>query len=568
MNRTALLERVASLYPRPVDAGPELDRALGFLGADVGAETVVRAGYVAVVPAAFLGLAGWLAAFPGRPAVAVAFAVGTGAAAAHLVRRLPLALATVRRTQALGETTALVGRMALRMRVDPTPERAAQFAARTGRGPLAASLNDHTRRARGGPQTGLGSFAAEWREWFPALERAAALIAASADAPPGERERGLDRAFEAVRRGTRDRMAAFADDVRGPVNGVYAFGVLLPTALVGMLPAARAAGVAVGVEHVVVAYDLLLPAALVAANAWLFLNRPVAFPPPDVDRDHPDVPDGPGTALFACVAVGGIAAAAGRALVASWAGPVAAVGAGAGAALVVRYRPVKRVRDRAHAVESGLEDALYLVGRRVSEGEAVEPAVAAAGEELPGATGDVFADAAGVQRRLRIGVREAFLGDGGALADVPSPRTRSAAALLALAAREGEPAGGAVVATAEQLGELRRVESEARRELGRVTRTLANTAAIFAPLVGGATVALVAGMSARSTGRFGGALPVEALGPAIGGYVLLLAVVLTALAAGLEHGLDRAIVGYRSGWALLSATATYLAAFVGAGTVL
>lgn len=124
------------------------------------------------------------------------------------------------------------------------------------------------------------------------------------------------------------------------------------------------------------------------------------------------------------------------------------------------------------------------------------------------------------------------------------------------------------MATAEQLAELRRVESEARQELDRVTRTLSNTASVFAPLVGGATVALVAGMSARSTERFGETLPVEALGPAVGFYVLLLAVVLTALSTGLEHGLDRALVGYRVGWALLSATATYLAAFVGAGALL
>ena len=58
----------------------------------------------------------------------------------------------------------------------------------------------------------------------------------------GERARTLDRAMDAVLDGTRDRMAAFADDVQGPATAVYAFGVLLPLALVSVLPAARAAG--------------------------------------------------------------------------------------------------------------------------------------------------------------------------------------------------------------------------------------------------------------------------------------------------------------------------------------
>ena len=66
--------------------------------------------------------------------------------------------------------------------------------------------------------------------------------------------------------------------------------------------------------------------------------------------------------------------------------------------------------------------------------------------------------------------------------------------LLSIAAREGRPAGRAVVDTAEQLSELRTLEREARRELTSITRTLANTGAVFAPLVAGATVALAAGI--------------------------------------------------------------------------
>ena len=89
---------------------------------------------------------------------------------------------------------------------------------------------------------------------------------------------------------------------------------------------------------------------------------------------------------------------------------------------------------------------------------------------------------------------------------------------------------------AEQTDELRRVEAEARRELRRVTDTLTNTAAVFGPLVAGATVALAARVAAEGGGRLGGGFDVGGLGLAVGGYGLISAVVLTVLATGLVVG--------------------------------
>jgi hypothetical protein len=184
-----------------------------------------------------------------------------------------------------------------------------------------------------------------------------------------------------------------------------------------------------------------------------------------------------------------------------------------------------------------------------------------------------------VRRRLGTTVRDAFLGPHGALADLPSPRLRGGAELLSLAAREGPPAGDALIATAEHVAALREIEAEGRRELAHVTSTLANTAAVFGPLVAGTTVALSDGVAAGAglavasgAGAVGGAvgpgLPTAALGAAVGAYVLLLAPLLTVLSTGLERGLDRALLGHRVGLALCGSTAVYLAAVRGAGLVL
>jgi hypothetical protein len=370
-------------------------------------------------------------------------------------------------------------------------------------------------------------------------------------------------------------MAEFAGAVRGPASGIYAFGVLLPLALVGVLPAARAGGVTVPASVFVVLYDVVLPVGLVGAGAWLLLRRPIALAPPRVTAAHPDVPSGPTRALAAAAA----GAASGfllGSIVASWAAPIGALGAGVGAALAVHYRPMAAVRRSVTETEAGLADATAVVGRRVGAGESVESAIGSAAAATTGRTSDLFESASGIQRRLRVGVHHAFLGEYGALRHLPSRRARATASLLAVAAEEGGPAGDTLTRLADHLTELRRVESEARRELAAITGTLSHTAALFGPLVGGATVAMATQMaasdatSAESASLAGSAAPGAAtlspptLGTAVGLYVLALAAILTTVATGLDRGLDRTLVGYRVGLALLAATATYLVAFLGA----
>lgn len=576
--------RLAELHPVSAHtrhADTELRRALQFLDVEADPAAVVAAGETLAVILALPATV--LTGYVTTPLIGLCIGAAVAVSVAAGSRRAPGWVATIRRTRALGAAPGLVARAALRIRVEPSPERAARFAAETGRGPLARSLAAHARRAVGTPKSGLGTFAAAWRPWFPALDRAAALLAAGAAAPPAERERSLDRALDTVTDAARSRLAAFAGDVRGPASGTYVFGVVLPLALAGMLPAARVAGLPVHVGHVVVLYDIVLPVALLWASGWLLLRRPVAFPPAQVPRSHPTLPTRRWRAPVAGVVGACLGWIIGATVIGSWASPVAAVGFGLSGGLLVRYHPVKLVRERVRAVEKGLDDALYLVGRRVAAGESVEQAIDTAATELPGVTGEVFEDAVGVGRRLRVGVRASFLGEHGALATLPSQRARSAAVLLSIAAAEGRPAGVAIVSLADHLAELRRIERNSRRELASVTSTLENTAAFFGPLVGGATVALAGRMatatdargsvdSTVSTATAGAtgttAIGTGELGLAVGGYVLAMSVILTALAATLENGFDPALVGYRAGIALPAATATYLTTYVGVALVL
>jgi len=556
------IESLARLYPWSVESGEELGIALAFLRWGVTPAEVVRAGYGAGVAVGGVGLLVVLALPTSFRLAGLLGVLALALFATHAVHTTPELVATARRTSALGTTPHLVARAVLGMRLEPTPERAAVAAARSGEGVLSESLARHVRGSRNTPRSGLATFAEEWGEWFPALRRATALLSAAGSVPSTDRDRLLDRALGTVLEGVRDNVSEFAANIRGQVTALYAFGVLLPTALVALLPAAGAAGFPVTTIPVVLVYDIVLPGVLVVFSVRLLARRPIAFPPPKVTSAHPDVPDRTRLAPLAGFGTAALAWLAGIRLFPSWGSPLAALGFGCGVALLVRYGPVMAVHERVRRAEDGLPDALALVGRRVANGRPVETAIEQTAAELDGKMGDVLEAGATRQRQVQVGVREAFLGrrGDGALVDLPSPRVRGSVSLLALAATEGQPAGRALSAMGDHLDELRRIERESRHDLAYICRTLRSTAAVFAPLVTGATVGLADGIG--SGGLTGSDQSLPWLGGVVGVYTLVLAVVLAALATGLTSGLDRSLVGYRVGWTLVSATAVFLCAYL------
>ncbi|WP_144427150.1 type II secretion system protein [Halolamina pelagica] len=565
-----LVAAVARWWPHEPAVPAELADACQRLGLPAAPEFVAAAEAIGAALTTAVAFAGFIAGVPALLPLAVAL----GVVPAVVVRAVPGTLVALSRTRALGDAPALFGRLTLRLRVEPSLERAVTFAARSGDGALAASLAAHARDARGTGDSGLASFAAEWGEHAPWIEQAAALVVDAAEAPADERDTGVERALAAARSGVEERAAAFAGEIRAPVTGLYAFGVLLPLALVGVLPAARLAGVNVGIATLAVLYNLLLPIGLLGAGVWLLAERPVSFPPPRIDATNPEVPDRRRSAALLGVSAGGVAGA-GCTLFLPWAAPIVAAGIGTGVALLWLFTPVRAFHREIQEVESGLPDALALVGRRVDDGVAVERAVEAAATALGGETGALLDRVSGRRSMLGLSVEESFFGRFGALRHLPSPRAHDAGRLLALAATEGPPAGDALVAAGDHLRELARIERETRRELAAITGTLSNTAALFGPLVGGVSVAMVGRIPADAGGRLtGGGAPTastlgpDTLGPVVGLYVLLLAAILTGLATALERGVDRSLLGYRIGLALPTATAAYVAAVVAAAAVL
>jgi len=487
-----------------------------------------------------------------------------GVAAAAALSYGPRVREVAERSRALGAAPDIVCLVVLSLRLDPALERATAFAAEHANGRLADSLAAHARESRGTPGAGLAGFAATWDDHLPSLRRAAALADAAVNAPAGDRERLLDRTLAVVVEGSRERASGYADAVHGPTMAVYAFGVVLPLALVGVVPAAASAGLPLTLGGVALAYGVVLPLAVLAVVCWILARRPVAFPPAAVPADHPALDDRGRNAALAAAA--GVAAAlvASR-LLPSWSLPVLLVGWPVGGALVYWFRPACEVREAARDIEDGLADALSVLGHQLRHGRAVEAAVTDAGDTLDGPTGDAFDEAARRMRRLRVGVAEAFRGEHGPLARTRSQRARAAVSLVVHAADAGPAGGRVLVAVAEHFDALAALDREVRREFASTTRTLQYTALVYAPLVAGVTVSLagrVSGLDGAS------ALPAGQLALVVGAYVLWLAAVLPALAVGLDRGLDRALVGYHAGLALAAAATVYPVTALAAARVL
>jgi len=75
-------------------------------------------------------------------------------------------------------------------------------------------------------------------------------------------------------------MADFTSAIRAPATGLFAFGIMLPLALVSLVPTVPMVGYSANIWLFVLLYNIVLPGTLIAASLWLLVRRPVAFPPP------------------------------------------------------------------------------------------------------------------------------------------------------------------------------------------------------------------------------------------------------------------------------------------------
>jgi hypothetical protein len=472
-------------------------------------------------------------------------------------------------------------------------ERAMDFTVRNSRRQLACDVRkllwDLQIRAYDSLDDALAAFADRCGVYGEHFKRAMFLVKSSTcERDEAMRTIALNRALDVVLNGTKSLMAGFMATLHAPTLILYSIFVMVPLALVAMLPAASVVGLRVNAIQLFLLYDLLFPLVTLLYAHAILMRRPAAFAPPDVPDDRPS-----GQSFS------------------RWTWATIAILAGATICSLGRYLPpdtlpfqrsdfivwgmaaaisiycyctslqCKKARDEIRAMEAEFADSLFVLGRRMSEGKPPEEGFAYTARMVSGtAIGRAYARAAYNITCLRSTLHEAVLDPSyGAFADVYSGRIRATVSMLIeTSAMSGEIAGSSIIRIADHLKELQGVEDEIRKMLYTMTSMLKMTCTVFAPFIAGVTLALSGAVAAIATrmavdmqempeaARSYFVMVPQFTTPAVsmadftlivGVYVILLVIILLRFVDGIEHGDDVQEFMYSVGRTLPVAVAVF-----------
>jgi len=495
----------------------------------------------------------------------------------------------------LGDIPEILSYIVMSMKLVPNLEHAVLFAARNSERPLAKDLRklawDLNLRIYSSMDDALLSFADLWGRNSEYFKRSLHLIKSST-AEPDEAQRviTLNRALDISLEGTESLMDAFAAKLKTPSYILYSIFILIPLALVALLPAVTVVGMKTKIIDLIFLYDLIFPALAALYSEYILMQRPAAFTPREIPDSHPDLADIKQKKRFAltlsvlifCLIAplgylllrlgnpGGIVSTAPLEGYFSPTLPLILGGTiGISVYLYFSAVPYKKIRDRIKKMEQEFADSLFVLGRRISEGKAPEEAFAHTARTMEGSKiGEAFQEISMNLLSMRTNLKAAiFDEDFGAFRHVYSERIRNTMLLFTESVHKNhEAAGASIIKLADHLKELGTVEERIRRSLYDVTSTMRSTAVIFAPLIAGITLALsevitkiltqVAERVNRIPADMSG-MPVEigqaaisqSISPdhfllAIGVYIVLISAILTRFAGSVEYGGDRTQLKY------------------------
>lgn len=495
----------------------------------------------------------------------------------------------------LGDIPEILSYIVMYMKLVPNLEHAVLFAARNSERPLAKDLKklawDLNLRIYSSMDDALLSFADLWGRNSEYFKRSLHLIKSSTSEPDeAQRVITLNRALDISLEGTERLMDSFAAKLKTPSYILYSIFILIPLALVALLPAVTVVGMKPELSDLVLLYDFVFPALAVIYSEYILMQRPVAFIPKQIPDSHPDLSDiqqRKSFAIMLSVLVFLLIAPSGYfLLVLGNPGEMVAteplegyftptlpliLGGTAGISIYLYFSsvPYKKIRDRIKQMEVEFADSLFVLGRRISEGKAPEEAFAHTARTMEGSKiGEALGEISMNLLSMRTNLKDAiFDTDFGAFRHIYSERIRNTMLLFTESVHKNhEAAGASLIKLADHLKELSEVEERIKSSLYDVTSTMRTTAVIFAPLIAGITLALaevitkILGQVAERVNRIPADLsemPVEmgqqafsqSISPdqfllAIGVYVVFISAILTHFAGSIEYGGDREQLKY------------------------
>jgi Flp pilus assembly protein TadB len=495
----------------------------------------------------------------------------------------------------LGDIPEILSYIVMSMKLVPNLEHAVLFAAVNSERPLAKDLKkliwDLNLRIYSNMDNALLSFADLWGRNSEYFKRSLHLIKSST-AEPDEAQRiiTLNRALDISLEGTESLMDSYAAKLKTPSYILYSIFILIPLALVALLPAITVVGMKPETMDLILLYNFTFPFLAAVYAEYILMQRPVAFIPKQIPDSHPDLSDirqKKSSAIMLSFLVFFLISPLGYLLLilgnpeeivatsplGGYISPTLPfiLGGTAGVSIYLYFSsvPYKKIRDRIKQMEQEFSDSLFVLGRRISEGKAPEEAFAYTARTMEGSKiGKAFEEISMNLLSMRTNLKDAiFDEDFGAFRHIYSERIRNTMLLFTESVHKNhESAGASIIKLADHLKELCAVEERIRRSLYDVTSTMRSTAVIFAPLIAGITLALsevitkildqvgermnrvpadLSGMPVElGKGAFSQSISPDHFLLVIGLYVIMISAILTRFAGSVEYGGDRAQLKY------------------------
>ncbi len=530
--------------------------------------------------------------------------MGLPLAALQFLSEYPKTKAGYMKVHSMGDIPEVLSYIVMYLKLIPNMEDGIRFAARESNTSLGKDLKkliwDLEVRVYQSIDDAITAFANLWGKWSDYLKRALHLIrSAVREGSESERNVTLDRSLDIVMEGTKNSMTNFSNKLHQPTLVIYSIGVMIPLALVGMMPAASLVGLRVSIFQIFLFYDVILPVVLFAYIRKILLSRPATFNPPAIPADHPDVAGinkkenmVTAAAIGVAIALPGIVfmlmpvilvngkiinfvdkvnAVVPVTLFILW-----GVAASVSFYCLRTYTAYKKIRDEIKKMEEEFSDSLYVIGKRITEGKPAEEAFQYASKTMEGSEmGKIFARTAFNLMSMRTNLNDAlFDSKFGSLKHVYSDRIRAVMHLFVEGVKKSyEAAGVAIVKVAEHLKQLQEVERGIKNSLGTLTSTLKSTATIFAPMIAGITLGITKLISVVIKNMNLGDLPEndflsgasnfsfnispEYFVLVIGIYIIQLIFLLIRFANGIDEGDDRVEYMYDLGKSLPTAVAFF-----------
>lgn len=525
----------------------------------------------------------------------ILFAIGSTAivpiAAMIYLSEYPKIHAKFLKIHTLGDIPEIQSYIVMSMKLVPNMERAILFAADNSLRPLARDLKkliwDIHIRVYSNIDEALIEFANQWGKNSEYFKRSLHLVKSSTSEPDeAQRIMTLNKSLDIVLEGTKTMMDAFAAKLKTPTYVLYSIFILIPLALIALIPAVSIVGVRMDTVTLVLIYDIALPLFTFFYSEYILLSRPATFSPPNISDNHPDLSNIRSkrkNIISITLIAGAIVGFSGYILLYSG-NPFNIISKEAMSGLVLPtfpivwaitvmitlyclgvYTPYKKIRDVIKQIENEFADAMFILGRRISEGRSAEEAFAHTSETMKGSKiGEAFAEIAKNLSCMRTTLHGAIFNEEyGAFKDIYSDRVHTMMKLLIQSVhRSHEAAGIAIIKLADHLKELQEVEANIRRSLYDVTSTMRSTAIIFAPLIAGVTLALseviqkilltiskesrnlpdeynIADFMKEAGTGMTQTVPPDIFLLIVGIYMILLVIILTRFAGGIEYGHDK-----------------------------